>query len=340
LGQSRVADEPPVAGETDVELSIAIAALVVLVAIVLFAGIKTVPQSYEWTVERFGRYIKTLRPGLNLIVPFIDRIGKKLAMAERLLEIPQQQAITKDNAQVTVDGVVFYQVLDAPRAAYEVVHLDGAITNLALTNIRTVVGSMDLDEVLSKRDDINVRLLHTIDDATGPWGIKVTRVEIKELSPPADLVESMARQMKAEREKRAAILSAEGFKQGEILKAEGEKQAQILAAEARLEAAKRDAEARERQAQAEATATQLVSKAIAEGELQAINYFVAQRYLQAFEKLASAPNQKLIIVPAELSGIVGALGGIVELTRGLQAGPRGGSDGGTRPPGPWETPRP
>jgi len=320
-----------------VEILIAVGALVLLVVIVLFAGIKTVPQSYEWTVERFGRYTKTLRPGLNLIVPFIDRIGKKLAMAERLLEIPQQQAITKDNAQVTVDGVVFYQVLDAPRAAYEVVHLDGAITNLALTNIRTVVGSMDLDEVLSKRDDINVRLLHTIDDATGPWGIKVTRVEIKELSPPADLVESMARQMKAEREKRAAILSAEGFKQGEILKAEGEKQAQILAAEARLEAAKRDAEARERQAQAEATATQLVSKAIAEGELQAINYFVAQRYLQAFEKLVSAPNQRLLILPAELSSIIGTLGGIVELTRGVKSGP--GGDSAARPPGPWETPR-
>jgi regulator of protease activity HflC (stomatin/prohibitin superfamily) len=305
----------------------AVVALVVFAAVLVFSGVKTVPQSYEWTVERFGKYIKTLRPGLNLILPIVDRVGRKIPMAETLLEIPSQQAITKDNAQVTVDGVVFYQVLDAPRAAYEVANLSGAITNLSLTNIRTVVGSMDLDEVLSKRDEINLKLLRTIDEATAPWGIKVTRVEIKELAPPADLVESMARQMKAEREKRAAILSAEGFKQGEILKAEGEKQAQILAAEARLEAAKRDAEARERQAAAEAAATRLVSEAIASGQVQALNYFVAQRYLQAFEKFAGSPNQKLLVVPAEMTGILGALAGMVEL-----AG-RGGEAGA--PPRPW-----
>jgi regulator of protease activity HflC (stomatin/prohibitin superfamily) len=316
-----------------VELPIAVIALVVLAALVVFTGVKTVPQSFEWTVERFGRYTGTLRPGLNLIIPFIDRIGHKVPMAESLLEIPSQQAITKDNAQVTVDGVVFFQVLDAARAAYEVADLRGAITNLSLTNIRTVVGSMDLDEVLSKRDEINAKLLHTIDQATGPWGLKVTRVEIKELAPPADLVESMARQMKAEREKRAAILSAEGVKQAEILKEEGEKQAQILAAEARLEAAKRDAEARERQAAAEATATRDVSAAIAGGELQAINYFVAQRYLQAFEKLATAPNQKMIVVPAEMSGIVASLSGMVELARSVAA-----PGGGGPPPGPWQRP--
>ena len=316
------------------EITAVVVAIAVFAAVLLIGGVKTVPQSYEWTVERFGRYTRTLRPGLNLIVPLMDRIGKKLPMAENLLEIPSQQAITRDNAQVTVDGVVFFQVIDAARAAYEVVNLSGAITNLALTNIRTVVGSMDLDEVLSKRDDINHRLLRTIDEATAPWGIKVTRVEIKDLSPPPDLVESMARQMKAERDKRAAILSAEGVKQGEILRAEGEKQAQILAAEARLEAAKRDAEARERQAEAEATATRLVSAAIASGELQAINYFVAQRYLQAFEKLAQAPNQKLIVVPAEMSGVLGTLAGLVELTRGA-GGPEGNGGSGAARSGPW-----
>jgi regulator of protease activity HflC (stomatin/prohibitin superfamily) len=309
----------------------AVLALVVFAAVLVISGVKTVPQGFEWTVERFGKYVTTLRPGLNLIIPIVDRVGHKIPMSERLLEIPQQQAITKDNAQVTVDGVVFYQVLDAPRAAYEVQTLGGAITNLTLTNIRTVVGSMDLDEVLSKRDEINLKLLRTIDEATGPWGIKVTRVEIKELAPPADLVESMARQMKAEREKRAAILSAEGFKQGEILKAEGEKQAQILAAEARLEAAKRDAEARERQAKAEAEATRLVSDAIASGQIQAINYFVAQRYLQALEKFATSPNQKLLVLPTETTGILGALAGMVELAGG---GGKSGGDGPPRPQ-PW-----
>jgi regulator of protease activity HflC (stomatin/prohibitin superfamily) len=313
-----------------VEVLYAVGALVVFAAILVIAGVKAVPQSYEWTVERFGKYIRTLRPGLNLIIPLVDRVGRKIPMAESLLEIPSQQAITKDNAQVTADGVVFYQVLDAPRAAYEVANLARAIINLSLTNIRTVVGGMDLDEVLSKRDEINLKLLRTIDEATAPWGIKVTRVEIKELAPPADLVESMARQMKAEREKRAAILSAEGFKQGEILKAEGEKQAQILAAEARLEAAKRDAEARERQAAAEAQATRLVSEAIASGHIQALNYFVAQRYLQAFEKFSASPNQKLLVLPAEMSGILSALAGIVELTG------RGGGEGGAPPrPQPW-----
>jgi regulator of protease activity HflC (stomatin/prohibitin superfamily) len=320
-----------------VEVSLAaVIALVVLAALFVFAGVKTVPQSYEWTVERFGRYTHTLRPGLNLIIPFVDKIGRKVPMAESLLEIPSQPAITKDNAQVTVDGVVFFQVLDAARAAYEVTDLGSGVSNLALTNIRTVVGSMDLDEVLSKRDEINLKLLRTIDEATSPWGIKVTRVEIKELAPPADLIESMGRQMKAERDRRAAILTAEGFKQGEILKAEGEKQAQILAAEARLEAARRDAEARERQAEAEATATRLVSDAIAKGEVQAINYFVAQRYLQAFEKLAQSPSQKLVIVPAEMSGIVGSLAGIAELARA--ALPGGGASPAAPKTGPWTNP--
>ncbi len=289
--------------------------LVVLSLFILFSVIKIVPQGYEYTVERFGKYQKTISPGLHLLVPFIDGVGRKMNMMEQVLDIPSQEVITKDNVMVRCDAIAFIQVMDAAAAAYEVSNLERAISNLAMTNVRTVIGSLDLDEVLSKRDDINTRLLHVIDAATNPWGVKVTRIEIKDLSPPADINEAMARQMKAERLKRAEILTAEGEKQSAILRAEGEKQAAILEAEGRREAAFRDAEAREREAQAEAQATRDVSDAIANGDVQAVNYFVAQKYVEAFEKLALSPQQKLVIVPAEMTGLVGSLGGIGELTK-------------------------
>ena len=292
-------------------------ALVVLVLaiVTVIAGVKVVPQGYEWTVERFGRYRSTLRPGLNLIVPYIDRIGHKLNMMETVFDIQSQEVITRDNAMVRADGVVFYQVLDAAKAAYEVNDLGRAINNLTMTNIRTVMGSMDLDELLSQRDKINAQLLIVVDAATTPWGVKVTRIEIKDIQPPQDLIDSMARQMKAEREKRAVILDAEGLRQSEILRAEGEKIAVMLDAEGRKEAAFRDAEARERAAEAEAKATQMVSEAIAQGDVNAINYFVAQKYVDALQNIASAPNQKLILMPLEASGIIGSIAGIAELAK-------------------------
>ncbi len=294
----------------------AFAVVILFLAVVLVAmGVKSVPQGMEYTVERFGRYTRTLRPGLNLITPIIDRIGAKLNMMERVMDVPSQEVITRDNAMVTVDGVVFFQVLDAARAAYEVNQLELAILNLTMTNIRTVMGSMDLDELLSQRDKINAQLLTVVDDATTPWGVKVTRIEIKDITPPRDLVDAMARQMKAEREKRANILEAEGFRQAEILKAEGEKQAIILDAEGKRQAAFLDAEAREREAEAEAKATQMVSKAIAEGDLNAINYFVATKYVAALQDIASAPNEKLVLMPLEATGVIGAIGGIAELAR-------------------------
>jgi regulator of protease activity HflC (stomatin/prohibitin superfamily) len=299
---------------------ITVLVIVVLVILVLVAGIKTVPQGHSYTVERFSRYTRTLSPGLNLIVPFIDRIGAKMNMMEQVLDVPTQEIITKDNATVSVDGVAFYQVLDAARAAYEVNGLKNALLNLTMTNIRTVMGSMDLDELLSHRDEINDRLLRVVDSAGASWGIKITRIEIKDIVPPADLVDSMGRQMKAEREKRAQILEAEGSRQSAILKAEGEKQAQILQAEGRREAAYRDAEARERLAEAEAKATELVSKAIAAGDVQAINYFVAQGYTKALEKLASAPNQKVLMLPVEATALIGSIGGIAELARSAFGG--------------------
>jgi regulator of protease activity HflC (stomatin/prohibitin superfamily) len=323
--------------------------LVVLAVIVVWAGVNLVPQGYEWTVERFGRYTTTLKPGLNLIVPFIDSIGHKLNMMETVLEVPSQEVITKDNAQVKVDGIIFYQVLQAARAAYEVYNLPASITALTTTNIRTVMGSMDLDELLSNRDTINTRLLTVVDQATEPWGVKVTRIEIRDIKPPEDLVDAMARQMKAERDRRATILEAEGTRQAQILRAEGAKQAAILEAEGRREAAFRDAEARERSAEAEARATTLVSDAISEGNVQALNYFVAQKYVDALQGLIAAPNQRLILMPLEASGVIGAIAGIGELAKeavasqsvrpaATPATPPAGS--GPAAGGPWEGNRP
>ncbi|TWI06304.1 regulator of protease activity HflC (stomatin/prohibitin superfamily) [Luteimonas cucumeris] len=299
-------------------------AIVLLFAgvVVLFKTVRVVPQGYEWTVERFGKYTHTMTPGLHFLVPIMYGVGRKINMMEQVLEVPSQDVITKDNAVVKVDGIVFFQVLDAAKAAYEVAQLEIATLNLVMTNIRTSIGSMDLDESLSKRDEINAKVLMAVDQATHPWGIKVNRIELKDIAPPRDLVEAMARQMKAEREKRANILEAEGFRQAAILKAEGEKQSTILEAEGNREAAFRDAEARERQAEAEAKATQMVSEAIAGGNVQAINYFVAQKYIEAFKALAEAPNQKFVMMPMESAGVIGSLGGIAELAREALDRPR------------------
>jgi regulator of protease activity HflC (stomatin/prohibitin superfamily) len=274
-----------------------------------------VQQGYEYTLERFGRYTTTLRPGFHFVIPFINRIGHKVNMMERVLDVPSQEVISKDNAVITVDGIVFFQVLDAAKAAYEVFRLEHAVLNLTMTNIRTVLGSMDLDETLSKRDEINARLLAVVDEATTPWGLKVTRIEIKDISPPNDIVQAMARQMKAEREKRANILDAEGFRQAEILRAEGDKKAVMLDAEGRREAAFRDAEARERLAEAEARATATVSEAIASGNIQAINYFVALKYVQALSDFANGSNTKTLLLPVEATGILSSLAGITEIAR-------------------------
>jgi regulator of protease activity HflC (stomatin/prohibitin superfamily) len=295
------------------EVFIAIIVLFVIVTIV--KGVRMVPQGFEYTAERFGKYTHTLTPGLALLIPYVYGIGKKMNMMEQVLDVPSQDVITKDNAVVRVDGVVFFQVLDAAKAAYEVSNLEQATIALVMTNIRTAIGSMDLDESLSKRDEINNRLLRVVDEATHPWGIKVNRIELKDIQPPRDLVDAMARQMKAEREKRATILEAEGARAGEILRAEGEKQAAVLEAEGRREAAFRDAEARERLAQAEANATRMVSEAIAGGSVQAINYFVATKYVEQLGKFATAPNQKILFMPLDASSVIGALGGLAEIAK-------------------------
>ena len=287
----------------------------VIVLAVVARGVRTVPQGYEWTVERFGRYRVTLSPGLRLINPFTDAIGHKINVQETVLEIPAQNVITKDNAVVVVDGIVFYQVFDASRAAYEVRDLELAVSNITMTNIRTAIGALDLDETLSKRDEINERLLRVLDAATEPWGTKITRVELKDVRPPEDVQESMAKQLAADRERRAAILRAEGLKQAAILEAQGAKEAQILAAEGRLEAARREAEARERLAEAEARATAAVSKAVGEGDIRALNYFVAQKYVEAMTQIGASPNSRLVLMPMETSGLVGTIAGIAELAR-------------------------
>ncbi|MBF0188783.1 MAG: SPFH/Band 7/PHB domain protein [Magnetococcales bacterium] len=301
--------------------------LILVFAVILVPmSVKTVPQGTEYTIERLGRYTRTLSPGFNIITPILDRVGAKLNMMEQVLDVPSQEVITRDNAMVTVDGVVFFQILDAAQAAYEVNNLEYAILNLTTTNVRTVMGSMDLDELLSKRDTINTQLLTVVDEATNPWGVKVTRIEIKDITPPKDLVDSMAGQMKAERDKRASILQAEGVRQSEVLKAEGDKksailkaegarEAAILKAEGEKEAAFRQAEARERLAEAEARATLHVSQAIAKGDIQAINYFVAEKYVTALGEIASSPNQKVIMLPVEATSVLSSLGGIGEIAK-------------------------
>ena len=319
---------------------ILVIAIALLIIFTLFAGVKTVPQGFDWSIERFGKFTRSLSPGLNLIIPYFDRVGRKVNMMEQVIEIPEQEVITMDNATVGVDGVAFYQVFDAAKASYEVSNLQQAIVVLTMTNIRSVMGSMDLDKMLSHRDEINERLLRVVDAAVAPWGIKVNRIEIKDIAPPADLVEAMGRQMKAERVKRAEILQAEGQRQSEILRAEGAKQGQILQAEGRREAAFRDAEARERSAEAEARATQMVSEAISKGDVAALNYFIAEKYIKAFGQLAESPNQKVIMLPVEAMSMLGSLAGIGEIAKATfgeqaaatQAARRAGSVPPTTPP--------
>ena len=314
------------------------AAVAVLVLLYIAMGVKIVRQGYRYTIEHFGRFVRVGDPGFNFVPPFFYRVGQRINMMEQVLDIPGQEIITKDNAMVAVDGVVFFQVLDPAKAAYEVSDLYTAITALATTNLRTVMGSMDLDETLSKRDEINARLLAVVDHATESWGVKITRVELRDIRPPADIVNAMTRQMKAEREKRASILEAEGLRASEILRAEGDKQAQILEAEGRREAAFRDAEARERAAAAEAEATRVVSDAIATSGTQALNYFVAQKYTEAVAQFAVSPNAKTILFPVEATQLIGTLGGVGELVKDALGGGSGGNGGG-RPPPPRQ-PRP
>ncbi len=312
--------------------------LLILAVVITFGAIKIVPQGHEFTVERFGRYTRTLKPGITILTPFVEAVGRKINMMEQVLAVPQQEVITKDNVGVQVDAIVFIQVMDAAAAAYRVANLSSAITQLVMTNLRTVVGSMELDEVLSQRDHINTRLLGVIDEATSPWGVKLARIEIKDLQPPPDITNAMTRQMKAEREKRAVITEAEGEKQAAIARAEGAKQSAILQAEGRKEAAFRDAEARERLAGAEAQATKVVSDAIEGGSVSALNYFVAQKYIEAFGRLADSNQQRTVIIPADFAGISGAIAGITELVKGAQLPPA--APPAPRPSGAQPTVRP
>jgi regulator of protease activity HflC (stomatin/prohibitin superfamily) len=300
-------------------IGIAAIALLIFALVLVFMTVKAVPQGEEWTVERFGRYVRTLKPGLRFMIPFMDQIGAKVNMMETVLDIAAQEVITKDNAMVITDAVTFYQVVDAASSAYEVRDMERALSNLTQTNIRSVIGSMDLDQSLSNREVINTKLLSVIDDAAHPWGVKVTRVEIKDLTPPPDITEAMAGQMKAERTKRAEILTAEGMKQGAILKAEGEREAQVREAEGRKEAAFLDAEARERAAQAEARATQMVSEAIAKGDIQAVNYFVAQKYTEALRDIAASPSSKTIMIPLEAASLLGSISGIADIAKAVNS---------------------
>src|ERR1700719_139831 len=308
--------------------------VVFLAILTVFLGVKTVPQGYNWTVERFGRYTRMWKPGLNLVVPFVDRIGRRMNVMEQVIDVPEQEVITKDNASVTVDGIAFFQVFDAAKASYEIASLEPAIVKLTMTNIRSVMGAMDLDQMLSHRDEINERLLRVVDAAVSPWGIKVNRIEIKDIVPPADLIQSMGRQMKAERDKRAEILTAEGQRQSAILKAEGAKQAQILEAEGRREAAFRHAEARERAAAAEAKATEVVSQAIAKGDVASLNYFIADKYLRALTEIARSPNQKVLMMPFEATAVLSSLAGIAEIAKGAFETGRGGPPPSPSPPRP------
>lgn len=287
----------------------------VVAVVLVFTGVKSVRQGYEYTIERFGKYVRTLAPGLHFITPFVERVGAKVNMMEQVLDIPEQSVISRDNATVVIDAVCFYQVIDAAQATYEINHLQHAMQNLVMTNLRTVLGGMDLDEMLSKRDQINAQILRIVDSATNPWGVKITRIEVRDIVPPQDLQNAMAQQMKAERIKRAQILEAEGLRAAEILKAEGLKQGQILQAEGEREAAFRQAEARERLAEAEANATRMVSEAIGQGDMRAINYFVAQKYVEALGQIASAPNQKLVLMPLEAGNVIGAVSGIAEIVK-------------------------
>jgi|CXWL01.1.fsa_nt_gi regulator of protease activity HflC (stomatin/prohibitin superfamily) len=314
--------------------------LVVVGLVFLYLTVKTVPQGENWTVETFGRYTRTLTPGLNIIVPIINRVGAKMNMQENVLDIPSQKVITKDNAIVTVDAVAFFQVVDAAKAAYEVANLVLAMTNLAMTNIRNEIGNMNLDDVLAKRNEVNDMLLAIIDKATNPWGVKVLRVELKDVQPPEDMVQAMARQMKAEREKRAVILEAEGVREASIKRAEGEKQAQILESEGRKEAAFRDAEARERTAEAEAKATNMVAQAVQGTGSQAVSYFLGQKYIDALAKMGTANNSKLIFMPLDAAGVMGSIGGIMELVKDAQSSARSSGGASSAPPtgggqGPW-----
>ncbi|WP_375462665.1 SPFH domain-containing protein [uncultured Methylobacterium sp.] len=326
--------------DLSVGLSVFAVVAALLVVATLASGINIVPQGYVFTVERFGRYARTLESGLGLITPFVERIGRRVNVMEQVIEVASQEAFTRDNAGVTIDAVVFYQVLDAARASYEISNLDVATRTLTMTNIRTVVGSMDLDQLLSHRDEINERLLRVMDAAAAPWGVKMTRIEIKDIVPPADLAGAMARQMKAEREKRAAVLEAEGHRQADILRAEGRKQSAILEAEGRKEAAFRDAEARERSAEAEAKATGMVSEAIAKGDIAAANFLVAEKYVEAVRAIATAPNQRVVVVPIEAAALAGTLGGIAEITKAVFGETAGAARKGSGLPPAAGTPRP